>query len=420
MQPLSPPVATSPAAWPRMLKRTASDAPAPSGLAAVRRPGCLRPASREYVAPQVRLSTPNERVLAKQDSNSSTASSGSGSGGGGSASSSQAAAPRLPLERRLSRNLSRSLSSCSSVERSPSPKRRNIDVGSAGPDEGLSPTKTKPPAPSWELSAKADMLLRLVLRKASGGQEERVVCMLRERVSAGRKVHGQTITLEEVEEAVAAFRGEPCPHEKANEQAAAPKTPSPPTPQPALQEQAPPQAPPPPPPQAPPAAARKRGSMTPFGGPFMTVAFQGSYMPPSAVSQLVGDEVCAICLEALRKQAQTIALCGHIFHRSCLNNAGSLKCPKCRLPVDMDRERLHELKRLIMGTTRQKDICAPHFWTCNVLEMSRADLLQSCNARRCNGEFAYTTQEIDQALSELEEEEKDKILVEEKCVTLMM
>eukprot|EP00928_Gymnodinium_smaydae_P039178 TRINITY_DN26817_c0_g1_i1.p1 TRINITY_DN26817_c0_g1~~TRINITY_DN26817_c0_g1_i1.p1 ORF type:complete len:469 (-),score=41.15 TRINITY_DN26817_c0_g1_i1:380-1786(-) len=65
----------------------------------------------------------------------------------------------------------------------------------------------------------------------------------------------------------------------------------------------------------------------------------GSYAPPLVVSRLVGDGVCAICLAPLVGQAQTIALCGHIFHRSCLNTCGSSKCPQCRRPMDAVEER---------------------------------------------------------------------------------
>lgn len=60
----------------------------------------------------------------------------------------------------------------------------------------------------------------------------------------------------------------------------------------------------------------------------------GSYLPPTEIERLVGDDICAICLEPLQGRAQTIALCGHIFHRACLNRCGSGLCPKCRMPID--------------------------------------------------------------------------------------
>jgi len=66
------------------------------------------------------------------------------------------------------------------------------------------------------------------------------------------------------------------------------------------------------------------------------VPLAGSYVPPSAVGRLVGDDICAICLEPLRTQAQTIALCGHVFHRSCLNASRSSVCPQCRQPIDVE------------------------------------------------------------------------------------
>jgi len=60
----------------------------------------------------------------------------------------------------------------------------------------------------------------------------------------------------------------------------------------------------------------------------------GSYLPPSEIGRLVGDDVCAICLEPLRTRAQTIARCGHVFHRCCLNRCGDILCPQCRQPID--------------------------------------------------------------------------------------
>jgi len=63
-------------------------------------------------------------------------------------------------------------------------------------------------------------------------------------------------------------------------------------------------------------------------------SLSGSYLHPSEIGRLVGDDVCAICLEPLRLRAQTIALCGHVFHRCCLNRCGDLLCPQCRQPID--------------------------------------------------------------------------------------
>jgi len=68
--------------------------------------------------------------------------------------------------------------------------------------------------------------------------------------------------------------------------------------------------------------------------------FGGSYVPPSTLGRLVGDDVCVICLEPLRTRAQTIAICGHIFHRQCLNAASrqSGVCPQCRQRIDVEPE----------------------------------------------------------------------------------
>jgi hypothetical protein len=67
---------------------------------------------------------------------------------------------------------------------------------------------------------------------------------------------------------------------------------------------------------------------------FVRTSSSGSYLPPSEIERLVGDDLCAICLEPLHGRAQTIAFCGHIFHRVCLNRCGNGLCPKCRMPID--------------------------------------------------------------------------------------
>eukprot|EP00401_Gymnodinium_catenatum_P001677 CAMPEP_0117511070 /NCGR_PEP_ID=MMETSP0784-20121206/28317_1 /TAXON_ID=39447 /ORGANISM="" /LENGTH=1041 /DNA_ID=CAMNT_0005306729 /DNA_START=76 /DNA_END=3201 /DNA_ORIENTATION=- len=64
----------------------------------------------------------------------------------------------------------------------------------------------------------------------------------------------------------------------------------------------------------------------------------GSYVPPPEVGRLLGDDPCAICLEPLRSRAQTITLCGHVFHRSCLEAARTQICPQCRQPIDLPDE----------------------------------------------------------------------------------
>lgn len=63
-------------------------------------------------------------------------------------------------------------------------------------------------------------------------------------------------------------------------------------------------------------------------------ALNGSYLPPAELGRLLGAGTCSICFEPLQGRAVTVTLCGHVFHRSCLNTAGSPRCPQCRQPVD--------------------------------------------------------------------------------------
>jgi len=72
----------------------------------------------------------------------------------------------------------------------------------------------------------------------------------------------------------------------------------------------------------------------PASVPLEVPAQGGSYLQPEEVGRLVGDDICAICLEPLLGRAQTISLCGHVFHRSCLNRCGDALCPTCRQPID--------------------------------------------------------------------------------------
>jgi len=60
----------------------------------------------------------------------------------------------------------------------------------------------------------------------------------------------------------------------------------------------------------------------------------GSYLSPGEIDRIFGNEMCPICWEPLQSRAQTITLCGHIFHRACLNRYGGSTCPKCRKPID--------------------------------------------------------------------------------------
>lgn len=59
-----------------------------------------------------------------------------------------------------------------------------------------------------------------------------------------------------------------------------------------------------------------------------------SFLPPSEVGSLLGDNCCIICLEELRGSAVTITRCGHIFHARCLNRAKGSACPQCRQSID--------------------------------------------------------------------------------------
>lgn len=60
----------------------------------------------------------------------------------------------------------------------------------------------------------------------------------------------------------------------------------------------------------------------------------GAFTAPSEISELLGDSICAICLNELRYGAQTIAMCGHIFHKRCLGKWNGDLCPQCRQPID--------------------------------------------------------------------------------------
>lgn len=247
-------------------------------------------------------------------------------------------------------------------------------------------------------SPKAALLIQLVLYRA-GHHVDKAIDMLRQRVASGRKVHSQKFTKEEVEEAVRCFKAAKAEKLVAGVSAPASRG--------AVQPEA-----------KVPAIVEEKGPAV--AGASCQAAYHGSYMSPAAVSRMVGDELCAICLDPLRNQAQTIALCGHIYHRSCLNEAGSVACPKCRGPVDMDRARLQELKSLIISTRRTPDPSEPDFLRCNLLELSRGELLASCNARRRSGQPLYGCAELAQALDELGRERQDDLLVDADAVVIML
>jgi len=246
----------------------------------------------------------------------------------------------------------------------------------------------------------AEFLLRQVLRK-SGRHADKAMTLLRERVVAGRKVHGRLFTKYDVAEAMRLFRKETQP-EAAREPVRISATSSGSVAQPVDVA----------------AVAPKPCALMPFKSSAQPLAYQGSFMPPAAVSRLVGDEVCAICLEPLRQQAQTIALCGHIFHRSCLNDAGSIKCPTCRQPVDMNTESLQELRSLIRSTRMSFGRRDAGF--SNVLEFTRKELLEDCNRRRRSGVALFLMQSLEQALAELAKEAPESLVIEEDLIVLLM
>eukprot|EP00933_Yihiella_yeosuensis_P054119 TRINITY_DN52484_c0_g1_i1.p1 TRINITY_DN52484_c0_g1~~TRINITY_DN52484_c0_g1_i1.p1 ORF type:complete len:336 (+),score=82.10 TRINITY_DN52484_c0_g1_i1:54-1010(+) len=146
------------------------------------------------------------------------------------------------------------------------------------------------------------------------------------------------------------------------------------------------------------------------------VKFQGSYMPPKEVQQLVGEEPCAICLDALKLKAKTICLCGHIFHMACLIAAGRGEpgscCPKCRQPIDrLPAERVEALSALVLSVS--------HALPCefaNVKEVDLSDLLDQVNAAAQNsGAKTATTGELREVLEEMQSQ--SKVLVHGNLVT---
>lgn len=314
-------------------------------------------------------------------------------------------APQLPLAERPSLTFPVSGSRAAARPDGPSlqqPSARGVAALGASTNSALGRPQAAPrrlqarassasaPSPSSPSSscheAKMRVLIDLVLTK-SGAQAERAIELLRHRVGAGRKVHGLRYTLREVDEAVRRFRD-----------------------------------------TASVADDSRDATLVDDGGTGVApaqevsgpIACQGAYMPPSVVSRLLGDDECAICLDVLRNQAQTIALCGHIFHRGCLDRASSLKCPTCRRPVDFDRCRLQDLKALVAGARKGSDNSLPSFLSCNLAEFSHRELLANCNARRQRDLPAFELAELDRALEELMHESPGRILVEGGSVTLTM
>lgn len=72
---------------------------------------------------------------------------------------------------------------------------------------------------------------------------------------------------------------------------------------------------------------------------------ESSFIDNSALEVLLGDITCIICFEILRGKTLTVAMCGHIYHKACLDASPGdiLTCPQCRRPVDEPRQ--HEEDR---------------------------------------------------------------------------
>lgn len=65
---------------------------------------------------------------------------------------------------------------------------------------------------------------------------------------------------------------------------------------------------------------------------------ESSFIDSSALEVLLGDIPCIICFESLRGKTLTVAMCGHIYHKACLDASPGDLCPQCRRPVDEPRQ----------------------------------------------------------------------------------
>jgi len=290
-------------------------------------------------------------------------------------------------------------------------------------------------------SAAPELLVNLVLRKAGPARLERAVELLRERVANGRKIHGRNFSVMDVDAALLLFSQQPsvaafvdaetafvvtetvagaavgaaglataC----ASSSSSSSSSSTPPTQTQQQQEQ-------------------QRTHEVRVGEEYkpreereeereLEALCEGSYLPPSSLRRLLGDQECAICFEPLLAQALTIGLCGHIFHRGCLNRAGGVACPSCRRPVDIDRDRLAELRALVVSAPRAEALRGgaadgPSFLRCNILELSHGELLRRCSDRRRQGQPAFEASELGRVLEELRRERQDSILIEESLAS---
>lgn len=136
----------------------------------------------------------------------------------------------------------------------------------------------------------------------------------------------------------------------------------------------------------------------------------GSYLPPAEVELMMGDEDCAFCLDPLAGRAQAIALCGHIFHHSCLAAAakrpGGETCPKCRGPVDQPTpEQMRSTVSLVCAISRELPAAIA-----NVREATLEQLhARTAAAATATGARAVSRWELLEALGELSKERPDNV-----------
>lgn len=286
------------------------------------------------------------------------------------------------------------------VQISPKAKRKETDDELDDLRRPLTPEKM--PAKSCCTDPKslaglpdAEFLSMAVLMRA-GPRAAQCIPLLRKRVADGKPVHGRRFSQEDVEAAIKLFHKENGPDVKI-------------------------------PPETASSSGTASGSTHPgLDAPsdLRQLCTHGGYIPPSAVNILLGEDVCAICLDPLRKQAQTIALCGHIFHRSCLNDSGSRFCPKCRRPVDApDRDQIESLKAVIIACMHDAEDDIPVHLRCGIVDLSQKELLARCNARlekRAQGEASLTIDDLSLLLTEMREEGHKNLLLDRDSVVLTL
>jgi len=136
----------------------------------------------------------------------------------------------------------------------------------------------------------------------------------------------------------------------------------------------------------------------------------GAFAPPFVIRRLVGEDPCAICLDPLSGQALTISICGHIFHKSCLETAGSTSCPQCRRPVDTDRPKV--LRNLTREVLRDLRILVPP----NYREISFRKLSQTVNGQRGSSGPPFSDRELIDAINALAREYRGAVIIDKGLV----